>query len=156
MASPLIVDPQDIPPSDYEQVSSALRDFYARAHRVVDRMMTTRGVSFARAKLLMHIVREGPLRSTDLADTFGYAPRTVTEAIDGLERDGLVRRDPDPDDRRAKRISLTPDGEKAAAASEAIRLEYMQALFGVLDAGERAEIVRLVGKLNDRLAGLEL
>lgn len=136
------------------RVAEALRDFYLRSHRLIDRIMTQQGASFARAKMLMHIGREGPLRSIDLACSFGYAPRTVTEAIDGLERDGLVRRDPDPDDRRAKRITLTAEGEIAAQAAEAARLQYIESVFGVLDAGECEQIAGIVGKLNDRIGEL--
>lgn len=131
-----------------------MRDFYQRSHRLIDRIMTAQGASFARAKVLTQIARAGSLRSIDLAVSFGYAPRTVTEAIDGLERDGLVRRDPDPEDRRAKRISLTPAGEKAVESAEASRLHYMETVFGVLSAEECDEIVRVVGKLNARLSDL--
>jgi DNA-binding MarR family transcriptional regulator len=110
---------EDTGMSSHERAADALRDFYLRSHRVVDRIMTARGASFARAKMLAHIAREGALRSADLAVALDYAPRTVTEAIDGLERDGLARREPDPEDRRAKRISLTPAGIAAAEAAGA-------------------------------------
>lgn len=140
--------------SDYDRAAEALRDFYLRSHRVIDRIMSAKGASFARAKMLMHIARQGAVRSIDLASLLGYAPRTITEAIDGLERDGLVRRDPDPDDRRAKRISLTPAGIEAVEGAEASRLSYVEEVFSALSANEREEIIRLVGKLNDRLAEL--
>ena len=119
---PLIVAPHDNAEPDYESASHALRDFYRRSHRLIDQIMTQQGASYARARVLSGIARDGPLRSIDLAMAFGYAPRTVTEAIDGLERDGLVRRTPDPDDRRAKRIILTSAGEAAVKASEASRV----------------------------------
>jgi DNA-binding MarR family transcriptional regulator len=35
--------------------------------------------------------------------------------LDGLVRDGLVRRDPDPGDRRCVRVSLTGEGRRALA-----------------------------------------
>jgi len=154
MATPLIMVPHNKSPSDYERAAEALRDFYLRSHRVMDRIMAAKGASFARAKMLMHISRQGQLRSIDLASALGYAPRTITEAIDGLERDGLVRREPDPDDRRAKRISLTPAGIAAIEGAEASRLEFIEDVFGVLSEVEREEIIRLVGKLNARLAEL--
>ncbi|MBA2932617.1 MarR family transcriptional regulator [Sphingomonas sp. CGMCC 1.13654] len=140
--------------ADYDRAGDAMRDFYQRSHRLIDRIMTAQGASFARARILKLVSLSGSLRSIDLASSFGYAPRTVTEAIDALERDGLVRRDPDPEDRRAKRISLTPAGEKAVEAAEGSRLEYMQSVFGVLSAEECDEIVRVVGKLNARLLEL--
>jgi DNA-binding MarR family transcriptional regulator len=138
----------------YERVGDSMRDFYLRSHRLMDRIMTTKGASFARAKLLIHIARSGTPRSIDLAAMMGFAPRTITEAIDGLERDGLVRRDPDPEDRRAKLISLTPAGIEAVEAADASRKEYIGDVFSVLDMAECDEIVRLMGKLNDRLAAL--
>ena len=116
--------------------------------------MAAKGASFSRARMLMYIAKHGPVRSIDLATSLAYAPRTVTEAIDGLERDGLVRREPDTLDRRAKRISLTPAGILAVEGAEASRLDYVEDVFGVLNAQEREEIVRLVSKLNDRLAEL--
>lgn len=146
--------PQENRPEKQDAIAAALRDFYLRSHRVLDRIMTERGASYARAKLLMFIVPQGFCRSTDIAAHFGYAPRTVTEAIDGLERDGLVRREPDPDDRRAKRISLTDLGRTIADAAEQSRRDYVETVFSALDEAERVEIVRLVAKLNHRLAEL--
>ncbi len=154
MENPPAIDPRAEVDPDRERASEALRDFYLRSHRLIDRIMTAQGASFARSRVLMYIARRGPLRSIDLASSFGYAPRTVTEAIDGLERDGLVRRDPDPDDRRAKRISLTPAGEAAAVSAEASRVRYIENVFGALSPGECADLVELVSKLNERLSAL--
>ncbi|MBV9841005.1 MAG: MarR family transcriptional regulator [Sphingomonadaceae bacterium] len=139
---------------DYDRAAEALRDFYLRSHRVIDRIMIAQGASFARARLLIYVAEQGPIRSIDLATNFGYAPRTVTEAVDGLERDGLVRRDPDPNDRRAKRISLTDEGVLAAESAERSRRGHIERVFSALSAEEREEMVRLVGKLNDRLVQL--
>lgn len=143
--------PQSYLDPDRARASEALRDFYLRSHRLIDREMTARGASFARARVLMHISLSGPVRSIDLASSFGYAPRTVTEAIDGLERDGLVRRDRDPEDRRAKRISLTPAGIAAAEAAEASKIRYIEDIFGALTPEECVSVVELVSKLNGRL-----
>jgi DNA-binding MarR family transcriptional regulator len=145
--------PHNLDP-ELEAASEALRDFYLRSHRLVDRRMSGEGVSFARAKVLMLIAREGAMRSTDVASFFGYAPRTVTEAIDGLERDGLVRREPDPADRRAKRIVLTPAGEAAAIAAGALRIAFINDVFSALSAEECETLVGLLGKLNARLGEL--
>lgn len=154
MASPLIVEPQDIL-TDCERVANALRDYYLRAHRVIERRMTVQGTSFARHKLLIMIARMGPTRSIDIAAALGQAPRTVTEGIDGLERDGLVRRDPDPDDRRAKRISITEAGNAAVRASEPERQRFIVDTLGLLTMDERNQLVTLLGKLNARLLELD-
>ena len=142
MASTLIVGPQE--KSTREAAGEMLRDFYLRSHRVIDRMMASEGASFARTRLLMHIAREGPLRSVDIATSLGLAPRTVTEAIDGLERDGLVKREPDSIDRRAKQISITAEGLSATEGAQASKRRYIDTVFGALTLEECGELVRLI------------
>jgi len=153
------MDPQDLvgtePNSlDHDRAGDAMRAFYQRSHRLIDRVMKAKGASYARARTLNQIALAGTIRSTDLAALSGFAPRTVTEAIDGLERDGLAMRTPDPTDRRVKQISLTLAGVAAVEAAEQSRVKYVQDVFGVLTATECDEIVRIVGKLNERLATL--
>ncbi len=150
----LIVAPQENTPPERERVAEMLRDFYLRSHRVIDRMMTAKGASYSKVRILMLIAREGPLRSVDIASSFGYAPRTITEAIDGLEKDGLVRRTPDPVDRRAKQISITQSGLSVIEGAEETKQSYIDTVFGVLDSIECDEIIRLIGKVNTKLDSL--
>lgn len=49
----------------------------------------------------------------DLARCARLEPSTMTGLLDRMEQDGLVARSPDPDDRRAQRILLTPEGRRA-------------------------------------------
>lgn len=142
--------------SDERQaLAEGLRDFYSRTHRMMDRLMKAQGASFSQTRLLLFIAHEGPVRSTDISHGFSLAPRTITEAVDALERDGLVRRDPDPQDRRAKRISITEVGREAIRKAEPSGRRFLDEVFGVLDAGETASLVALMRKLNDRLKSLE-
>jgi DNA-binding MarR family transcriptional regulator len=55
-------------------------------------------------------------RLTELAERSGYTKQAVGEVVADLEELGYVRRVPDPDDRRAKTIVLTPRGHQALAA----------------------------------------
>jgi DNA-binding MarR family transcriptional regulator len=136
-------------------LAERLREFYLRAHRLMDRAMTANGASYARTKFLLLLAREGPIRSTDIAAAFSLAPRTVTEALDALERDGLVRRDPDPVDRRAKRVSITDAGQAAVRTSEPARIALLDEMFGALDDADRAAFAIAMDKLNARLAAIE-
>ena len=47
---------------------------------------------------------------SDLGDELGVTARYVTSLVDGLEKEGLVRRVPHPTDRRATIIESTPKG----------------------------------------------
>ena len=101
-------------------------------HRLVDLELGECGMSLSRSKILSELHQQGPLNQRTLATTFSLAPRTVTELIDTLERDGLVERRTDPDDRRARHISLTPAGEEARVQSVAIRGRIIERVMGPL------------------------
>ena len=140
---------------DVQEIAEAMADFVTRAHRLLDGRMRLEGLSLARFKPLGFIAREQPVRSADLASALGYSPRTVTEALDGLERDGLIERQPDPTDRRAKRIRATPAGEAALRASDPLRTRFREDVFGVLNAEERSALSAALAKMNQRLEMLE-
>ena len=61
---------------------------------------------------------EPAMRVRDLVQATGQRPSTLTGVLDRLERRGLVHREPNPQDRRALRAVLTPQGRTAAAAVE--------------------------------------
>ncbi|WP_075259000.1 MarR family winged helix-turn-helix transcriptional regulator [Herbaspirillum camelliae] len=135
--------------------AEALRDFYVRSHRTLDKLMAAEGASLARNKMLGHIERNSPVRAADLATAFGFAPRTITEAVDALERDGLVQRSSDSSDRRVKYIALTAAGREVLRASEPVKKTFIGGLFAALNAEEIATLTTVLGKLNHRLAELE-
>lgn len=138
-----------------EQLLEAVRDLNAQLQRYFGAALRARGVSLARLKLLKFIQRSGSVRSTDVAEAFGYAPRTITEGLDASERDGLIRRDPDPADRRAKRITLTPAGlcvlEETAPFLPAIRSRVFEAMAHE----DQAELLRMLQLLNEHVGGLD-
>ncbi len=51
-----------------------------------------------------------PLMPSDLASKCGVTRATMTGLLDGLERKRLLRREPEPSDRRTLRVRLTRDG----------------------------------------------
>ncbi|WP_298090921.1 MarR family transcriptional regulator [uncultured Sphingomonas sp.] len=128
-----------------------LRDLarvYLMAHRLTDRAMTAQGASFSRTRLLLLIqAGNGRARAADIAEVFTMAPRSVTDAVDGLERDGLVQRMPDPEDRRVKRLRITPAGERAILASEPMRVALTERLFVAFDDDDREKLDSLLQKL---------
>ncbi len=128
---------------------------HLRLARLMNRRLVEQGASLAQTRLLYHLDRKGPKRATDIAEFFGQAPRTVTEAIDGLERQGLVRRDPDSKDRRVKQVSLTDDGRRAVKATEPLRMRLVQEIFGTLNDAEAVQLGALLAKLDRAVATQE-
>ena len=90
-----------------------------------------------------------PMRLKDLAERLRIAPRSATEVVDQLEVKGLVRRDPDPTDRRATLVAATPAGQQLFAKISAERRGKSSEYFARLSAEDRAELARILGQLGD-------
>lgn len=82
----------------------------------VDEVLAPHGLTFARYELLMLLTftREGMLPLGKISERLQVHAASVTNAVDRLERQGLVRRDPHPYDGRAVLAVLTADGRRVA------------------------------------------
>ncbi|WP_220474143.1 MarR family winged helix-turn-helix transcriptional regulator [Aurantiacibacter xanthus] len=140
--------------SDLEDLVSAYVCLYRDLMRTLDRRMAEEGMSFARTKLLIILDRRGPMRGTAIAEYLNQSPRTVTEAIDALERDGFLRRTADATDRRAKLVEITASGVEAVRKTDPLRRQIVDQTFGVLDDGERAALQQLLDKVGGALTVL--
>ena len=116
--------------------------------------MTASGLSLARTKVLRHLAATGPVRPGTLANVCGVVPHSITDIVDGLERDGLAERQPDPADRRAKLIRITAKGTAALTTAAATREHLLNTLFGTLDAAEQQTLLDLLDRLDTALTSL--
>jgi DNA-binding MarR family transcriptional regulator len=106
------------------------------------------GLSMARFGVLDQLVRAGePLALGELAARLSCVRSNMTQLVDRLEADGLVRRVNDPDDRRCIRAELTAAGrERQSAGAE--QLAKAQAEFEAsLPDVDLSALVRVLGTL---------
>src|SRR3984957_6600486 len=68
------------------------------------------GMTRAKWAVLARLDRFEGLKQAELAEMLDLQPISLTRLLDGLAESGLIERRPDPDDRRAKRLYLTPGG----------------------------------------------
>ena len=125
--------------------------FWAVARRMRHRTRTTAeafGVTPGQARALGQLARHGDLRLSALSEWLRIAPRSGTEVVDALEERGLVRRAPDPADRRATLVTLTPEGERVAAGLKAAQRAEADAFFGTLTPSDRDTLTRLLTTLR--------
>jgi DNA-binding MarR family transcriptional regulator len=87
--------------------------------RAVDQMDETAtaylGINRSDGRCLDVLEERGPITAGELAATTGLSPGAITSLVDRLAGEGLVRRAPDPDDRRRVRIELTDAARQAIA-----------------------------------------
>jgi len=91
---------------------------------------------------------EGGVRSSELAHHLHIAPRSATEVVDALEGKGLVTRSPDPSDRRATLVSLSPKGTELMDAVRRARGLESERLFERLSKADRAHLARILHTLQ--------
>lgn len=92
---------------------------------------------------------DGGLRLKDLAELLRIAPRSATEVVDQLEAKNLVKRGPDPSDRRATLITLTEQGVSMRSVVREDRARQADKYFAVLSEEDRAELERILAKLAE-------
>ncbi|MEU3314960.1 MarR family transcriptional regulator [Streptomyces sp. NPDC006662] len=110
------------------------RDFAAAAARY--------GLTSTQAKVLAQL--EGPVPMRGLASLLACDASNVTGIVDRLEARGLVRREPEPRDRRVKNVVATEAGRETIRRVR----EEMQATHGALDALDEAEGATLYALLE--------
>ncbi len=136
---------------DLQTLALRYSQIYLRFHRLLDRQMAAQGASLARTKMLHFIANNAPVRAADVAEWFDLAPRTVTQAVDTMERDGLVVRVPDPADRRAKRLDITEHGEHVLRQTEPLRRSLIAQAFGLLTDAEIAQFACILDKMEQAI-----
>jgi DNA-binding MarR family transcriptional regulator len=82
-----------------------------------------------------------------LAAKVAFDAATFGSVIARLESKGWVRREPDGQDRRRKRLWVTTEGEGAALSLKRTVGKVQSRIVGPLDPTERDQLVRLLGKL---------
>jgi DNA-binding MarR family transcriptional regulator len=115
-----------------------------RLRKVVDEQMTAAGLSLARTKVLRVLDQHGALRQALLAEKLGLAPRSVTQAVEALERAELVERKPDPSDLRAKLVAITPAGATALSAGTGAGERVLAGIFEGLGQRRLADLEGLL------------
>jgi len=120
--------------------------------RWVQNRMRDKGISFARLKLLGTLKHSGPTIMNELSEHLMVTPRNVTALVDGLEKEGLVRRTPHPTDRRAILIELTPAGERNCIRPQAELEQEALTLFDRMPVKDQANLIRLLTRLHGILA----
>jgi DNA-binding MarR family transcriptional regulator len=94
------------------------------------------------------------LKMNELSRLLMVTGGNVTAIVDQLEKEGLVERLDQPDDRRAFRIRLTRSGEKAFAEMARVHEQWVVELLSGLSRREHDELLKLLAKLKSHAVGV--
>jgi DNA-binding MarR family transcriptional regulator len=143
-----ILDPEAL--DGYASLMSAAEEFTAESLR----RLAPYALADGRAHVLALLLDREPnhLSHSELAELMGVTKGNITGLVDGLEREGYVKRTDRSEDRRVMPIALTAKGKRQI--EEALRHHMMgvAASMSVLEAKEQKQLVNLLTKLRTKLA----
>ncbi|MGC4746809.1 MarR family winged helix-turn-helix transcriptional regulator [Micromonospora sp. DT201] len=96
---------------------------------------------------LLCVLMARPYGMGELGAVLGLAKSSLTGLVDRSERNGLLRREPDPQDARAVRVALTPRGDGLAEDFYAETCRRIDKLPVGFSAAERATLAGLLGRV---------
>src|SRR5215471_497388 len=111
----------------------AVRSAARHVTQLYDQLLAPVGLRVTQFSILAELRRRGPLTINALVDDMVMDRTTLGRNIQPLERDGLIRIEPAPSDRRAKELHLTRAGEnrlQAGLKAWAKAQERFEASFG--------------------------
>ncbi|MBV8641776.1 MAG: MarR family transcriptional regulator [Verrucomicrobia bacterium] len=121
-----------------------------------EQVLASYGTRHGRFNLLMMLMKcaKGEATPAGLADKTGVTRATISGLLDGLERDGLIERCPDPEDRRLIRVNLTDAGQSFLDKIRPGYCRWFTSIVEPLDEDERQQLVFLLEKIRTRLSEL--
>ena len=135
------------PPATEECTCFAVRSAARHVTQLYDQFLAPTGLRVTQFSILAKLKRTGPLAINALADQMVMDRTTLGRAVQPLEREGLIRIEPAPSDRRAKELHLTKAGEKRLQAGHRAWAEAQarfEAGFGARRTAELRALLRAV------------
>jgi DNA-binding MarR family transcriptional regulator len=141
--------PTEAPARDEGALLFALIELGAQLQDRIEDALRSVELSLAKYGVLTTLAEEGTsMPLSELAARQKCVRSNITQLVDRLEADGLVRREPDPEDRRSIRAAITAEGaSRQEAGSEEIQ-RVKGAFLESVPGADRAALARVVAHLR--------
>ena len=135
-----------------ESLGFLLIDVSRHMRRAFQRQLEGSSLTQAQARALIYVSRHEGVRQVELAELLEVQPITLARLLDQLAEAGLVERRPDPADRRAYQVFLTPDAAPHLAAIEQVTAAIRADALRELDEQEVATVMHALRTMRNNLA----
>lgn len=98
------------------------------------------GLSMPQFSILMQLFYRGNCGISEISERFEITSAAASQHVDNLFQAGLIERDEDPRDRRAKQIKLSSKGMALLESGMSERYRWMDRLEGTLEERDRQKI----------------
>ncbi|MCQ4084087.1 MarR family transcriptional regulator [Streptomyces sp. RB6PN25] len=133
-------------------VVARLRLVIARLYRQMAQAASDRNFTFAQLSAIARVEEHGPLRLGELAARERVAAPSMTRTIAPLVSEGLIGKEPDPNDGRSFLVTITPDGRELLGRTRRERSELLARRISRLTPEQRETLEAAVPVLELLLA----
>ena len=138
------------------QIMRQLMDF-AMHHSMRERAHFAKatGLSMPQFGILMQLHYRGNCGVSDIGERFDITNAAASQLVEKLVQSGLIQREEDPNDRRAKLLNLTDKGRDLIQQGIEQRYRWVDQLAAKLSAEERAKVSEALRIMNQAAKELE-
>ncbi len=104
------------------------------------RFARSTGLSMPQFSLMMQMYHRGACGMSGISERFEITPAAASQMVDKLVQSGYMKREEDPNDRRAKLLNLTPKGRELIEQGIEERFRWVDELAGKLTPEERIQV----------------
>lgn len=125
--------------------------------RIADDGLREFGFAVGQLPVLVSLKERKTLSQAELARIAQVEQPSMAQLLARMERDGLVERVPDPDDKRSRLISLTPLATRRLPKAKAVMDAHAQQVLDGFSAEDIAQLMALLTRLNanvERMGGM--
>lgn len=146
-ATPPQPEPDAFPASFMDNLGFVVNKVGERINHRIEKVIAPHGLAIRQYGMMVLLRDEGPQAQIVLSQKVGLDRTSVMRTIDMLEARGLVRRDPNPSDRRKHSVALTDAGTELLERTLTEVREAERHVTATLSEQEQTQLLSLLGRL---------
>lgn len=142
------------PPHPHRDFAFLINDVGRMLRTYADQVARQYGMTRAQWAVLKRLERNEGLKQSELAEMLDLQPITLTRLVDRLCDNGLIERRADPNDRRAKRLFLTPAAQPLMDRLDTLGRELMESILAGSTPQQTDAAIACLGAVKENLRRL--
>ena len=137
--------------ADSIEVWRSLSDAWKRLYRAAERNLASAEISFTEFRILRLLNEEGLLSMVNMANSLLITQAAITGIIDRLEKQGLVKRGRNREDRRVIHVSITPKGREISKKAGRLHRNFVEKALQSLTESDVADMLNALTKMGNAI-----